>query len=149
MFCRCKPFSCGSWKQRFIWLERARCFAATACSPPHIHVEVGGPSVFSSAFLRRINSTYPATINSRCYVLNKVPNYNFIKIETACCLNLTCGATASNVIWSTAVLNYTLKSGWEKVKQITCRKQYGNMEAGLECQIISQHWDICLFLHLW
>lgn len=21
MFCRCRPFSCGSWKQRFIWLR--------------------------------------------------------------------------------------------------------------------------------
>lgn len=145
MFCRCRPFSCGSWKQRFIWLERARCFCSHSL---HIRVEVGGLSVISSPLLRRENNTYPLTINSCCYVFNKPPNCNFIKSETVCCLK-TCAFIASNVIWSTAVWNYTLKSGWEKVKQIKCKKQYGNMDAGLECQMVSQPWAAFLDLLCW
>ena len=53
---------------------------------------------------------------------------------------------AFNVIWSTAVLNYTFKAGWEKVEQIHVEN---NMEAGSQGRIIQQPWAACLLEDLW
>lgn len=122
MYCRCRPFSCGSSKQRFIWLERARCFVATVCLP-HIWVEVGGLSRSSWPPLRRINSTYPATINPVVWASTKQPNYNFIKSKT----NTFTFCTRLKWQWSnatgfTAALTDPLKSRWEKVKHVEWRK---------------------------
>ena len=103
-------------KAEIYLVRQASLLCGRSLTAPLIRVELGGLSISTCPFLGRggggKQSTYPVTINSCCYAFNTPRNYNFLTVSTGqfCCLTYTC--SLYTVIWSTAVLNYTLKSRW-------------------------------------